>query len=104
MISDIDEVGKIFAEEKIFCEQCGDPLPLWPPEMAKQHLHDKHAAMFWPPAAKEWADYLADPDLERRQNYITAYRVRWLLIVLQNRADLYKKLHDAGVVKAPAQG
>jgi len=104
VVTDIEEVGKILALEQTHCEQCGAAFPLWPPEVSLAHLHDAHPGMFWPPMAKEWADYQADNDLARRANYVTAYRVKFVFLVLQNRCDLYTKLVEAGVIIAPAQG
>lgn len=104
VITDIDEVGKILEMEKQYCDQCADGFPLWPPELLLTHFHEKHAGMFWPTTTAEWDAYQADNDLARRQNYITAYRVKFVFLVLQNRFDLYEKLVAAGVIVAPAQG
>lgn len=104
VVTDIDDVGKILAAEKTFCDQCGAEFPMWPPELLLTHLHDEHPGMFWPPMTKEWSDYQNDTDLARRQNYVTAYRVKFVFIVLQNRCDLYSKLVEAGVIVQPAQG
>ncbi len=104
IVTDIEEVGKILAAEKTFCDQCGAEFPMWPPEVSLTHLHTEHPGMFWPPMAKEWELYQADADLAQRQNYLTAYRVKFVFIVLQNRCDLYEKLVAAGVIVPPAQG
>jgi hypothetical protein len=104
IISDVDEAGKILALEKTYCDQCGQEFPLWPPELLNEHLHGEHAGMFWPTTTEEWETYKADQDLARRANYVTAYRVRFLFLVLQNRCDLYTKLVGAGVIAAPAKG
>ncbi|SRR6266403_2967564 len=104
VITDVDEAGKILALEQIFCDQCGAPFPLWPPELLNEHLHAAHAGMFWPTRSAEWDAYKNDNDLARRQNYLTAYRVRFVFLVLQNRCDLYEKFVAAGVIVAPAQG
>jgi len=103
-VTDIDEVGKLLALEKTYCDQCGAEFPLWPPELLNEHLHEAHIGMFWPTTAEEWEAYKNDNDLARRQNYLTAYRVKFVFIVLQNRCDLYQKLVAAGVIVAPAQG
>jgi hypothetical protein len=104
VITDIDEVGKILWLERTYCDQCGAAFPLWPPEELNEHLHAEHPGMFWPSTTAEWDSYKNDPDLARRQNYVTAYRVKFLFLVLQNRCDLYEKLVAAGVIVAPAQG
>lgn len=104
IITDVDEVGKILALEKTFCDQCGAEFPLWPPELLNEHLHEQHPGMFWPTTTAEWDAYKNDNDLARRQNYITGYRVKFVFLVLQNRCDLYLKLVESGVIVAPAQG
>ncbi len=104
VITDIDEVAKILELEKTYCDQCGGEFPMWPPELINEHLHEKHSGMFWPTTAAEWDAYQADTDLARRRNYVTAFRVKFVFLVLQNRCDLYQKLVAAGVIVAPAQG
>lgn len=104
VITDIEEVGKILETERQFCDQCGDPFPLWPPELLLAHYHEKHSGMFWPTTTAEWDAYKNDTDLARRQNYITQYRVKFVFLILQNRFDFYQKLVAAGVIVAPAQG
>lgn len=104
VVTDIEELGKILALEKVFCDQCGSEFPMWPPEKLNEHLHETHSAMFWPTVTKEWDDYKADTDLARRQNYVTAYRVRYAFVVLGSRFDLYQKLVAAGVIVQPARG
>lgn len=104
VVTDIEEVGKILAGEKTFCDQCGAEFPMWPPELHLTHLHEEHAGMFWPPMLAEWNAYQHDTDLARRANYVTAYRVKFVFIVLQNRCDLYQKLVEAGVIVSPALG
>lgn len=104
VVTDIEELGKILALEKVYCDQCGSEFPMWPPEQLSEHLHETHSAMFWPRVAKEWDDYKADTDLARRENYVTAYRVRYAFTVLGSRFDLYQKLVAAGVIVQPARG
>jgi hypothetical protein len=104
VVTDIEELGKILELEKSFCDQCGAEFPLWPPEKLNEHLHVEHPGMFWPAVTKEWDDYQADTDLARRENYVTAYRVRFAFIILANRCDLYQKLVAAGVIVQPARG
>lgn len=104
VVTDVEEVGLLLALEKTYCDQCGAEFPLWPPELLNEHLHEKHAGMFWPTVAAEWEAYRTDSDLARRQNYLTAYRVKFVYLVLQNRFDLYQKLVAAGVIVPPAQG
>lgn len=103
IVSDIDELGKILELEKSYCDQCGAEFPLWPPEILNEHLHTMHSGMFWPAVTKEWDDYQKDTDLARRKNYVTALRVRFAFVVLQNRCDLYQKLVAAGVIVQPAR-
>lgn len=104
IVTDIEAAGAILADVKTFCDQCGAEFPLWPPELLNEHLHEMHSAMFWPTMTTEWDVYKSDTDLARRKNYVTAYRVKFLFIVLQNRCDLYEKCVAAGVIVAPAQG
>ncbi len=104
VVTDVDEVGKILAAEQTFCDQCGAPFPLWPPDLLNEHLHDTHSAMFWPTVTEAWDAYKNDKDLARRQNYVTGIRVKFVFLVLQNRFDLYQKLVAAGVIVPPAQG
>lgn len=104
VVTDIEEVGKILAAEKTYCDQCGAAFPLWPPDLLNEHLHAEHAAMFWPTVTEAWDAYKNDKDLARRQNYVTGFRVKFVFLVLQNRFDLYQKLVAAGVIVPPAQG
>jgi hypothetical protein len=104
IITDIEEVGRVLALERVYCEDCAEQLTLWPPELLNHHLHDKHPERFWPAMRQEWEEYRNDPDLARRQNYTSSYRVRWIFLMLQQRFDLYEKLVAAGVIVPQAQG
>jgi hypothetical protein len=100
-VTDLEEVGKILELEKVFCDQCGFVMEVWPPENLNEHLHEKHPGMFWPASSREWEAYKNDTDLARRQNYLNGYRANFLMMLLQQRFDLYEKLVAAGVIIPP---
>jgi hypothetical protein len=104
IVTDVEEVGRVLELERVYCDHCAESLPIWPPELLNNHLHEKHPERFWPAMSAEWETYKNDPDLARRQNYITAYRVRFLFLMLQQRFDLYERLVSAGVIVPPSQG
>lgn len=104
VITDIEDVGKLLAEEKIFCEQCAQEFPLWPPEIFIEHSAVVHQAALWPADAQIWKNYRDDTDIARRANFITKLRVQFVSTILRRRCDLYMRLVEAGVIVAPGQG
>jgi hypothetical protein len=74
VLTDLDEVGKVFAGEKIYCEQCGAEFVLWPPDEFYAHTFEKHGGTVWPAILAMWENYL------------------------------YAKLLAAGVIAKPLQG
>lgn len=104
VVSDLEEVAKVLADERIYCETCGAELPLWPPETLRSHSLEVHPATVWEAVAEQWKAYRTDTDLARRTNFANNFRVNFVVSMLQHRRDLYEKLVEAGVIRAPAQG
>lgn len=104
IVTDLAEVAKVLADERIFCETCGAPLPLWPPETLRNHSLEVHPETVWKAVADQWQTYCDDTNLARRTNFANAFRVEFVVSMLQHRRDLYEKLVEAGVIRAPAQG
>lgn len=102
MLTDLDDVAKVFANEKIYCEQCGGEFPLWPPDEFYEHTFSTHPAAIWPAVLKMWQDYKNDTDIARRRHFADEQRVTFLFTTLTRRADLYAKLFAAGVICKPA--
>lgn len=103
-ITDLDSAGEILAKETVYCERCGAPHPLWPPELLREHVVETHRATLWDGNVEQWDAFKCDTDLARRANFLNAYRVEFLFTLLQQRRDLYDKLVGAGVIRMPAQG
>jgi len=104
IVTDLDDVEKVLADEKLYCEICGAALSLWPPELIREHSMTVHAAASWPAIVETWENYKRDSDLARRENFRNKLRVEFLFQILQHRRDLYDKLVVAGVIREPAQG
>jgi len=104
VITDLDDLGKVLADEVQFCEICGAAFSLWPPELCAMHGIELHRSTYWPQGAAMWDNYLADKDPERRKNFLARYRIQFVLALLQRRYDLFNKLTAAGVIAAPRQG
>jgi hypothetical protein len=104
IVTDLEEVAKILSGEKLYCEQCGAVLPLWPPEELREHTRVAHHASLWPMIAESWELIRTDTDVARRAIITNQERVQYLVAMLQHRRDLYDKLVAAGVIRAPAQG
>lgn len=103
-VTDLDSAGEILANETTYCERCGAAVALWPPELLREHVLDEHRATLWDANVEQWETYKNDTDLARRANFLTSYRVNFLITLLQQRRDLYDKLVDAGVIRKPAAG
>lgn len=103
-ITDMDSAGEILAKELTYCERCGAPVALWPPELLREHVLVEHRPTLWDANVEQWETYKNDTDLARRANFLNTYRVNFLLTLLQQRRDLYEKLVEAGVIRKPAQG
>jgi hypothetical protein len=104
MLTDLAEVDKVFAGEKIYCEQCGEGFALWPPDDFYEHTFGVHPSSMWPAVLAMWQNYKSDTDIARRTNFYEQQRVSFLYTTLTRRADLYAKLWAAGVICKPAQG
>lgn len=104
LITDLEEVAKVLADEHIFCETCGGELSLWPPETLRNHSLEVHPETVWEAVAVQWKTYQNDTDIARRTNFANNFRVNFVVSMLQHRRDLYEKLVEAGVIRAPAQG
>jgi len=104
IVSDLDDVATVLADEKMFCEQCGAELPLWPPEGIQEHTLAEHRETMWDAIVDAHDAYKADTDLVRRRNFQTQFRAEFVVSMLRHRRDLYEKLVAAGVIRAPAQG
>jgi hypothetical protein len=104
IVSDLDDVAVVLADEKMFCEQCGAELPLWPPEGIQEHTLAEHRETMWDAIVDAHDAYKADTDLVRRRNFQTQFRAEFVVSMLRHRRDLYEKLVAAGVIRAPAQG
>jgi hypothetical protein len=104
VVTDLEEVAKVFAGEKLYCEQCGAVVALWPPEELREHTRVAHHASLWPMIAESWELIRTDTDVARRAIITNQERVQYLVAMLQHRRDLYDKLVAAGVIRAPAQG
>lgn len=104
VLSDLEDVAKVLADERLYCETCGAELPLWPPETLRSHSIDVHPETVWQHVADQWQAYRTDTDLARRTNFANNFRVSFVVSMLQHRRDLYEKLVEAGCIRAPAQG
>lgn len=104
VVTDLEAVAKVLEGERLFCETCGEELPMWPPETLRSHSLDAHPETVWQAVADTWRAYLTDTDLARRTNFANSFRVNFVVSMLQHRRDLYEKLVEAGVIRAPAQG
>lgn len=103
-ITDLDSAGEILAKELMYCERCGAPVAMWPPELLREHVLAEHRPTLWDATVEPWETYKNDTDLARRANFLNTYRVNFLITTLQQRRDLYDKLVAAGVIAMPAQG
>lgn len=103
-VSDLDSAGEVLAKETAYCEICGAPLAMWPPELVTEHAAEKHADTMWPAIFKQWEIYKAQPDSIEKIVSTKQGRAQFLVRVLTTRFDIYQKLVDAAVIRKPRKG
>jgi len=103
-VTTLEAVDAVLSEEKAYCEHCGQELKLWPPDDVRQHVYEKHSAVFWPQHLAMYKKFLAEPPTRERSVALQNERSSYLVKILATRFDLYQKLVDAGAIVKPAAG
>lgn len=103
-VSDLESCARVLEKEVAYCELCGAPLQLWPPQRVKEHALSRHRATMWPKYVELYEKFMLEPDTPEKRASLQNQAAEYLVRVLAARFDLYQKLVAAGAIVRPSRG